>query len=346
MKTIVVNVTGDSLADYIQANASTIEFAFSSEPPMQNGFDTVLTDDPNVPGGVREDLVPHMEGGESGDGFDTAEDVFKNAIKKGLYDGAQAQGVTLTADQTSSMADITLFTYAPGYSNDKIYDALYGKITEGVRDNDVVNSMSSWCRNDLRLLSYRLDASTGDFDALSVNTVLEATDDDGNLIEVETEDTPLPAFGDLDYRSVTVSFTMPNYDPTPSVGSYLADEGRNAYARAVREALENAVPSAFSDFKAAYLVRALEIYYQVVSPTPTIDDSEIPAPGESGSVSINCGYGVWNDMAFIFFPVLENAEPTMVEMAYIRNERATYEALWGRIQSGSDQVNRWLSTNL
>ena len=63
MKTIVVNVTGDSLADYIQVNASTIEFAFSSEPPMQNGFDTTLINDPSVPGGVGENLVPHMEGG-------------------------------------------------------------------------------------------------------------------------------------------------------------------------------------------------------------------------------------------------------------------------------------------
>ena len=172
MTTIVVNVTGDSLADYIQANASTIEFAFSSEPPMQNGFDTTLTGDPNYPGGVREDVIPHMEGGESGDGIDTAEDIFKNAIKKGLYDGAQAQGVTLTADQTSSMAEIALYSYAPGVGNDKIYEALYKKIVEGVGNGDVVNSMVSWCRNDLRLLSYRLDASTGDFDALSVNFAL------------------------------------------------------------------------------------------------------------------------------------------------------------------------------
>lgn len=337
MKTIVVNVTGDSLADYIQANASTIEFAFSSEPPMQNGFDTVLTDDPNTPGGVRENLVPHMEGGESGDGFDTAEDVFKNAIKKSLYDGAGAQGVTLTQDQTDSMADITLFTYAPGYSNDKIYDALYKKITEGVRDNDVVNSMASWCGNDLRLLSYRLDASTGDFDALSVNTALDPTDDNGETVPAETEDTPLPALDDLDYRSVTVSFTMPNYDDM--------DEAKHAYARVVTDALENAIPSAFSDFKAAYLARPLEIYYQVVDPLPTLDESKIPAPGESGSVGINCGYGVWDDMAFIFFPVLEDAEPTMVDMAYIRNERATYEGVWSRIQN-NDQLQRWLSTNL
>jgi hypothetical protein len=172
MDTIVVNVTGDSIADYIQANASTIEFAFSYEPPMQNGFDTVLTDDPNVPGGVSENLVPHMEEGESGDGFDTAEDVFKNAIKKGLYDGAEAQGVTLTADQTSSMAEIALYSYAPGSFNDKIYEALYKKIVEGVGNGDVVGSMASWCKNDLRLLSYRLDASTGDFDALSVNFAL------------------------------------------------------------------------------------------------------------------------------------------------------------------------------
>lgn len=172
METIVVNVTGESIADYIQANASTIEYAFSSEPPMQNGFDTVLTDDPNYPGGIREDTIPHMEGGESGDGFDTAEDIFKNAIKKGLYDGAEAQGVTLTADQTSSMADITLYTYAPGASNDKIYEALYKKIVEGAGNGDVVGSMAQWCRNDLRLLSYRLDASTGDFDALSVNFAL------------------------------------------------------------------------------------------------------------------------------------------------------------------------------
>lgn len=172
MDTIVVNVTGDSIADYIQANASTIEYAFSSEPPTQNGFDTVLTDDPSYPGGVREDIAPHMEGGESGDGIDTAEEVFKNAIKKGLYDGAQAQGVTLTGEQANSMADLALYSYAPGAGNDKIYDALYKKITEGVRNNDVVNSMAQWCRNDLRLISYRLDASTGDFDALAVNLEL------------------------------------------------------------------------------------------------------------------------------------------------------------------------------
>ena len=261
MKTIVVNVTGDSLADYIQANASTIEFAFSSEPPTQNGFDTVLVNDPNVPGGVGENLVPHMEGGESGDGFDTVEEVFKNAIAKGLYDGAEAQGITLTADQTDSMADITLFTYAPGYSNDKIYDALYKKITEGVRDNDVVNSMTQWCKNDLRLLSYRLDASTGDFDALSINIAMEPTDDDDSTAEVEetpaqpAEGTPLPALKDLDFRSVTVSFTMPNYDPIPYIDSDSEeiDEGKKAYVKAVEDALKNAVPSAFSDFKAAYV---------------------------------------------------------------------------------------------
>lgn len=172
MTTIVVNVTGDSVADYIQANASTIEYAFSSEPPTQNRFDTVLTDDPSYPGGVREDVAPHMEGGESGAGIDTAEDIFKNAIKKGLYDGAEAQGVTLTADQTDSMAEIALYTYAPGYSNDKIYEALYKKIVEGVGNGDVVNAMEQWCRNDLRLISYRLDASTGDFVALAINTAL------------------------------------------------------------------------------------------------------------------------------------------------------------------------------
>ena len=172
MASIVVNVTGDSLADYIQANASTIEYAFSSEPPTQNGFDTVLTDDSSYPGGVREDLVPHMEGGESGDGFGTAEDIFKNAIQKGLYDGAQAQGVTLTLDQVQSMAEIALYTYAPGSSNGKIYDALYQKIVEGVRNGDVANSMAQWCKTDLRLLSYRLDASTGDFEALRVGNAL------------------------------------------------------------------------------------------------------------------------------------------------------------------------------
>lgn len=351
MKTIVVNVTGDGLADYIQANASTIEFAFSSEPPTQNGFDTVLINDPNIPGGVEENLVPHMEGGESGDGIDTAEDVFKNAIKKSLYDGAEAQGVTLTADQTGSMADITLFTYAPGYSNDKIYDALYKKITEGVRDNDVVNSMVSWCRNDLRLLSYRLDASTGDFDALSVNTAMEPTDDDGNPVEIETEDTPLPALNDLDYRSVTVSFTMPNYDPNDLGDDYEASEGRKAYVRAVEDALENAVPSAFSDFKAVYICKETEIFCQVEGVKergimPTLDEDKIPAPGESGSVSINCGYGEWDDMAFIFFPVLEDAEPSIEDdRAYIRNPRATYEGLWSVIQSGG-QVWKYLATML
>lgn len=350
MKTIVVNVTGDSIADYIQANASTIEFAFSSEPPTQNGFDTVLVNDPNVPGGVGENLVPHMEGGESGDGIDTAEDVFKNAIKKGLYDGAEAQGVTLTADQTDSMADITLFTYAPGYSNDKIYDALYKKITEGVRDNDVVNSMTQWCKNDLRLLSYRLDASTGDFDALSINIAMEPTDDDDNPAETaeETpaqpaEGTPLPALKDLDFRSVTVSFTMPNYDPIPYTDSdgEEIDEGKEEYVKAVEDALENAYSSVFSDFKSAYLCLTREIYYQVngcgmIGAWPTLDDSKIPAPGESGSVSINCGYGVWNDMAFIFFPILENAEPWMYGMAYFTHSGVTYEGLWDVIQSGGE----------
>ena len=249
------------------------------------------------------------------------------------------------------MAEITLFTYAPGYSNDKIYDALYKKITEGVRDNDVVNSMASWCRNDLRLLSYRLDASTGDFDALSVNTAMEPTDDDADSANTEpedtttenTEDTPLPALNDLEYRSVTVSFTMPNYDPIPYTDSdgETIDEGKRAYVEAVEDALKNAVPSAFSDFKAVYVCRTNEIYYQVngfgmLGARPTLDESKIPAPGESGSVSINCGYGVWQDMAFIFFPILENAEPWMYGMAYIGNSHATYEGLWDVIQSGGE----------
>lgn len=187
MATIVVNVTGDGIADYIQANASTIEYAFYSEPPTQNGFDTVLTDDSSYPGGVREDIAPHMEGGESGDGFGTAEDVFKLAIEKSLYDGAQAQGVTLGWDQVQGMAEIALYTYAPGSSNGKIYDALYQKIVEGVRDGDVVNSLVEWCKTDLRLLSFRLDASTGDFIAMAVNQALPDTRE----ASVEDE-TPFP----------------------------------------------------------------------------------------------------------------------------------------------------------
>lgn len=174
MDTIVVNVTGDSMADYIQANAANIEYAFSSEPPTQNGWDTDLVNDSSYPGGVREDTVPHMEGGGGGveEGLATAEDIFKNAIKKGLYDGAQAQGVTLTADQLDGMAEIALYAYAPGASNGKIYDALYQKIVEGVRNGDVVNSLVQWCKTDLRLLSFRLDTSTGDFIALAVGKAL------------------------------------------------------------------------------------------------------------------------------------------------------------------------------
>ena len=341
MATIVVNVTGDGIADYIQANASTIEYAFYSEPPTQNGWDTVLTDDPSYPGGVREDVAPHMEGGYSGDGFGTAEDVFKNGIQKGLYDGAQAQGVTLTLDQVESMAEIALYTYAPGSSNGKIYDALYQKIVEGVRDNDVVKSLVEWCKTDLRLLSYRLDAFTGDFVAMAVNQALPS----GREASVE-DGTPLPSLSELKFRSVTVSFTMPNYDPTPyedSDGEEI-DEGKDAYVEVVEDALRNAIPSAFSDFKAAYLCLAREIYFQVqgfdmLGYSATAD--KIPAPGASGSVSIKCGYGVWNDMAFILFPILENAEPYTYGMAYFVNHSATYEGLWDVIQSGGD-LSRYL----
>jgi hypothetical protein len=178
---------------------------------------------------------------------------------------------------------------------------------------------------------------------------MEPTDDEDTPTEpAETpsqpsEGTPLPKLGDLDFRSVNVSFTMPNYDPIPYTDSdgEEIDEGKRAYVKAVEDALENAVPSAFSDFKAAYVCRTMEIYYQVngfgmTGARPTFDDSQIPAPRESGSVSINCGYGVWQDMAFIFFPILENAEPWMYGMAYIGNSHATYEGLWDVIQSGGE----------
>jgi hypothetical protein len=111
------------------------------------------------------------------------------------------------------------------------------------------------------------------------------------------------------------------------------------------------VPSAFSDFKAVYLCKETEIFCQVEGVKergimPTLDESKIPAPGESGSVNINCGYGVWNDMAFIFFPVLEDAEPSIEDdRAYIRNPRATYEGLWNVIQSGG-QVWKYLASML
>ena len=341
METIVVNVTGDGIADYIQSNASTIEYAFSSEPPTQNGFDTVLTDDPSHPGGVREDLVPHMEGGEIGDGFGTAEDVFKKAIAYGLCDGAQAQGVTLTPDQADSMAEIALYSYAPGASNGKIYDALYQKIVEGVRNGDIVKSLVQWCKTDLRLLSYSLDASTGDFIAMAVNQALPSSR------EASVEDTPIPSSpSGLKYRTVTVSFTMPNYNPEPYIDSdgEEVDDGKDAYVEVVEDALRDAIPSAFSDFKAAYLCLAREIYYQVqgfgmLGYAATAN--KIPAPGASGSVSIKCGYGVWNDMAFILFPILENAEPYTYGMAYFVNDSATYEGLWDVIQSGGD-VSRYL----
>ena len=333
METIVVNVTGDGIADYIQANASTIEYAFSSEPPTQNGWDTNLVNDPSYPGGVRENIAPHMEGGEIGDGFDTAEDVFKKAIEKGLYDGAQAQGVSLTADQADSMAAIALYTYAPGSSNGKIYDALYQKIVEGIRGGDVVKSLVEWCKADLRLLSYRIDASTGDFVAMAVNQALPSDR------EASLEGTPLPSLSELKYRTVTVSFTMPNYNPNPYIDSDgdEVDDGKDAYVEVVEDALRDAIPSAFSDFKAAYLCLAREIYYQVqgfdmLGYASTAN--KIPAPGASGSVSINCGYGVWNDMAFILFPVLKNAEPYTYGMAYFVNHSATYEGLWDVIQSG------------
>jgi hypothetical protein len=211
--------------------------------------------------------------------------------------------------------------------------------------------MVQWCKNDLQLISYRLDASTGDFDALSINIAMEPTDDEADTTPAEPEgtatetsdETPLPALKDLEYRSVTVSFTMPNYDPIPYTDSdgEPIDEGKRAYVKAVEDALENAVPSAFSDFMAANVCRTMEMYYQVngfgmSGARPTFDDSKIPAPGESGSVSINCGYGVWQDMAFIFFPILENAEPWMYGMAYIGNSHATYEGLWDVIQSGGE----------